>query len=248
MNSPDLYQLRELSRAHGFPLIVDDTLATVINVDLSDVADVLWTSLTKYFSGVGDVTAGSLIVNPHGSFQAELMTVLNQEYEDLLWDEDAIVLECNSRDFAERLPRINRHSEALADFLNTHPRVAAVSYPKYQTAGNYQAFLKPDGGYGGLLSLILKDAPHTAPRFYDALRISKGPNLGTNYSLACPFTILAHYRELDFAESCGVSRHLIRVSVGLEEPDDLIRRFQQALDALGAVGTPLQTGGRANRC
>ena len=50
-----------------------------------------------------------------------------------------------------------------------------------------------------------------------------------NYTLACPFTILAHYNELDFAESCGVSRWLIRVSVGLEPADELIDRFREAL-------------------
>jgi cystathionine gamma-synthase len=49
--------------------------------------------------------------------------------------------------------------------------------------------------------------------------------------LACPYTILAHYRELDFAQSCGVSRFLIRVSIGLEEPSDLIARFERALTA-----------------
>jgi cystathionine gamma-synthase len=104
-----------------------------------------------------------------------------------------------------------------------------VYYPKFQTPGEYRAFRKPAGGYGGLLSLVLKDAPAATPRFFDALRVSKGPNLGTNYTLACPYTILAHYGELEFAESCGVSRHLVRVSVGLEDPDDLRRRFTEAL-------------------
>ena len=52
------------------------------------------------------------------------------------------------------------------------------------------------------------------------------------YSLACLYTILAHYGELDFAKSCGMSRYLIRVSVGLEDADDLIERFQEALTGL----------------
>ena len=60
----------------------------------------------------------------------------------------------------------------------------------------------------------------------------KGPNLGVNFSLCCPFTLLAHYRELDFVERCGVSRHLIRISVGLEEPQDLIDRLDLALRLL----------------
>ena len=72
------------------------------------------------------------------------------------------------------------------------------------------------------------------PAVYDALEVCKGPNLGTNFTLCCPYTILAHYRELDFAEQCGVSRYLLRVSVGLEEAEWLKSRFREALDALAA--------------
>ena len=66
-------------------------------------------------------------------------------------------------------------------------------------------------------------------------RSTKGPNLGTNYTLACPFTILAHYHELEWAESCGVSRHLVRVSAGLEPYDQLQAIFANALDAVSAT-------------
>ena len=75
----------------------------------------------------------------------------------------------------------------------------------------------------------LHDGPRNAARFFDALRVSKGPNLGTSYTLACPFTILAHFNELQFAERCGVSRWLVRVAVGLEPAEELISRFGEAL-------------------
>jgi cystathionine gamma-synthase len=230
--SPNLNRLAESALQHGFPVIVDETLATWWNAELLSVADVLTTSLTKFFSGIGDVTAGSVVLNRTSPFYSQLSSGLKEQYEDLFWGADAVVLEQNSRDFAERMPVINRNAEALADFLNSHPHVAEVYYPKYQTPHEYNAFRKPDGGYGGLLSILLKNAAETAPKFYDALCVSKGPNLGTNYSLVCPFTILAHYNELEFAESCGVSRYLIRISVGLEEPGDLINRFDEALTIL----------------
>jgi cystathionine gamma-synthase len=230
--SPDLNRLADSAREHGFPVIVDETLATWLNAELLSVADALTTSLTKFFSGIGDVTAGSVILNKNSPFFSQLSSALKEQHEDLLWGTDAVVLEQNSRDFAERMPAINRNAEALADFLKTHPQVAEVYYPKYQTPTEYNAFRKLNGGYGGLLSIVLKEASENAPKFYDALRVSKGPNLGTNYSLVCPFTILAHYNELEFAESCGVSRYLIRISVGLEEPDDLIQRFHDTLAIL----------------
>ena len=91
--------------------------------------------------------------------------------------------------------------------------------------------MRENAGYGGLFSLNLKDADRRAPAMFDALRVSKGPSLGTNFTLACPFTLLAHYHELEWAESCGVSRWLIRVSVGLEDPTELAARFDAALAA-----------------
>lgn len=79
-----------------------------------------------------------------------------------------------------------------------------------------------------LVSFTLRDRS-AAPKVFDRLRVSKGPSLGTNYTLACPYTLLAHYTELDWAERCGVRRDLIRISVGLEDPADLITRFAEAL-------------------
>jgi cystathionine gamma-synthase len=68
-----------------------------------------------------------------------------------------------------------------------------------------------------------------APRLYNQLRLNKGPSLGTNFTLACPYLLLAHYPELAWCEGLGMDRHLIRLSVGLEDPDELIRRLEAAL-------------------
>jgi cystathionine gamma-synthase len=227
--SPDLAALGELARQYGFPLIVDETLGTYVNTDVLRVADVAVTSLTKYFTGVGDVLAGAVILNPHSPLAGRLREAFAGDYEDNLWDGDAVLLADYSADFAERVRRINRTAEQVCEFCRTHPAVAAVYYPKYCAPANYEAFRRPGGGYGGLFSILLRNPDRTSPRFYDSLQLCKGPNLGVNFSLCCPFTLLAHYRELDFVERCGVSRHLIRISVGLEEPQDLIDRLERAL-------------------
>jgi cystathionine gamma-synthase len=234
LKSPDLAKLAELARRHEFPLVVDDTIGALINVDVSPVTDIIATSLTKYFSGTGDVMGGCLILNPVLPHYQRLRTVLEELHQDLVFADDAVVLERNSRDYAQRVGRINRTADIVCEALRTHPLVDRVDYPKYRTAENYRAWMRPQGGYGGLFSMQLHEAETRAPQFFDRLTISKGPNLGTNFSLCCPYTILAHYHELDFAESCGISRYLIRASVGLEDPDWLIERFYSALDACGA--------------
>jgi cystathionine gamma-synthase len=227
--SPDLKGLDALARQHDFPLLVDDTLGALINVDVLSAADVVTCSLTKFFSGAGDVVAGSLALNSQRPRSAALREALMAEYEDLLDPDDALVLERNSRDCVERVQRINQTAERLCDVLREHPLVERVDYPKFRDSDSYRAFLRPGGGYGGLFSILLKDAERTAPRFFDALAINKGPNLGTNFSLCCPYTILAHFNELEFVERCGISRYLVRVSVGLEEPEWLVARFKEAL-------------------
>jgi cystathionine gamma-synthase len=227
--SADLKAIDALSKQHDFPVLVDDTLGALVNVDVLPAADIVTCSLTKFFSGAGDVIAGSLVLNPNSPRVGRLREPLAEEYEDLLDPEDAAVLERNSRDCVDRVRRINQTAERLCEVLRTHPLVERIDYPKYRDCENYRAFLRPNGGYGGLFSLLLKNPERAAPRFFDALRIAKGPNLGTNFSLCCPYTILAHYNELEFVERCGISRYLVRVSVGLEEADWLIERFLEAL-------------------
>jgi len=72
--------------------------------------------------------------------------------------------------------------------------------------------------------------PHLK-RFFDALSCDKGPSLGTNFTLACPYTILAHYNELEWAASYGVEKGLVRVSIGLEDREELEIMFLGALEA-----------------
>ena len=172
---------------------------------------------------------GAVVIKPETPIAVQVLEKLRSEFEDNFWPEDADTLEINSRDFTDRMAKINTTAEKLCDYLNAHPLVERLYYPKFVTRGNYDMFKKPGAGYSGVFSLILKNSKKNASKFFDSLMISKGPSLGTTFSLACPYTILAHYHELEFVESCGVSKDLIRISVGLEDPDDLIARFDHAL-------------------
>lgn len=229
LETPDIPALAELAHNADALLIVDDTVATGLNIDVKPWADLIATSLTKNFSGQGDVMGGALIISPELARASELIERATADFEDLLWWEDAQVLDARSRDFSVRMTAINRNAEAFARFLAAHPGVEAVYYPGLEPDPNYVAIARPESGYGGLLSFLPVDSATRSAEIYDRLRINKGPSLGTNYTLCCPYTILAHYGELDWAESCGVSRWLIRVSVGLEDIEDLKQRFAEVL-------------------
>ncbi len=228
---PDLPRLATCCRRHGIPLVVDDTVATSVNADVTPHADLISTSLTKAFSGVGNVMGGALLLNPRSPLAPAFRAGFEQVADTELPAEDALVLATNSRDYVERVRRLNRGAMVVAEYLRQHPAVDQLFFPYWSGRDLYDLCRKPDGGYGFLYSLVLKDPAERTPRFYNALRVSKGPSLGAVFSLACPYTLLAHYHELDAVEACGVSRWLVRVSVGEEEPGELVARFAEAFEA-----------------
>ncbi|HOW80228.1 MAG TPA: PLP-dependent transferase, partial [Verrucomicrobiota bacterium] len=231
LGSADVRRLHPLLRAQRVPLVVDDVVATPANIDLSGCADLIATSLTKFMVGTGNAMGGALICNPRSPLYAELKPIISARHEELLWGEDAVVLAAQTRSFPERMKRHNQNGLWLAERLRRHPAVERVWYPKWEFAEAYEAVRRPEGGWGALITFLPKEGETRSPGIYDRLEFCKGPSLGTVFTLACPFMLLAHYTELEWAESCGVPRSLIRLSVGLEDPEDLWRRLERALTA-----------------
>lgn len=173
---------------------------------------------------------------------------MNNNFDDVYFNEDAIFMERNSRDFKRRVRVIDANSEAVCDFLRSKSLAGGASpssavikevfYPKYILRENYDVcrIKTPDaedgkeGGFGGLFSLTFTSKA-ASEAFFDGLPCYKGPSLGTNFTLACPFTILAHYGELDWAAKYGVEAGLVRISVGMEDRETLLRSFEVALRA-----------------
>ena len=122
LSSVDLECLRELADHFNFVIIIDDTLGGFVNVDLLKFADIIVSSLTKSFSGTGNVMAGSLVLNPNSGYFQDFYNHLEETYEDSFWCEDAVVLESNSLDYQERVLFTNRAAEKIVDSLVDHPK------------------------------------------------------------------------------------------------------------------------------
>lgn len=239
LTCPNLVRLRALADQYDFAVVVDETIGTFANINVLQYADIVVSSLTKIFSGDCNVMGGAAVLNPNSRYYATLKAAAAQEYEDTYWPEDVIFLERNSRDFMTRIDRINTNAEAICQVLLANPRVKTVHYPKHNTdRANYDACKLPGGGYGGLLSVVFHEKVD-AMAFYDSIETAKGPSLGTNFTLTSPYVVLAHYAELEWAASLGVDPSLIRISVGLEETEELLEVFQSALRAAeqGSQGT-----------
>ncbi|KOG98709.1 cystathionine gamma-synthase [Saccharomyces eubayanus] len=234
----DLQELKRLSDLYSFYIVVDETVGGFVNIDVLPFADIVCSSLTKIFSGDSNVIAGSLVLNPRGKIYEFARKFMKTEdgYEDCLWCEDALCLERNSRDFVERTIKVNTNTDVLLTKVLL-PQVGKlfkkIYYPSLtseETKKNYDNVMSTkDGGYGGLFSLTFFNMEE-AKKFFNNLELCKGPSLGTNFTLACPYAIIAHYQELDEIAQYGVEKNLVRVSVGLENSDVLCKVFQQAID------------------
>jgi cystathionine gamma-synthase len=140
LQAPDLGALRELADEYGFLLVADDTIGTFANVDLlsSGAADVICTSLTKLYSGSGNVMAGSCIVgstNPGSAELARLMREVHGGNTGDLYGLDAGCLVNNARDFEDRNRAINETAERLAGWLGERAEVKQVYYPNVRLVG-----------------------------------------------------------------------------------------------------------------
>lgn len=237
LRSADLPRLRKLADKYDFLIVIDETIGNFINVQVLPYADVVVSSLTKVFSGASNVMGGSLVLNPQGRHYSVLKAYMDATHErDAYFDQDAIFLERNSRDFARRCKIIDANADAICTFLYNHKSnspnspIKEVFYPKYITPEHYSRCRLPGGGDGGLFSVTFT-SKKASEAFFDALPVYKGPSLGTNFTLACPFTILAHYTELVWAGEYGVEEGLVRISVGMEETPKLLEAFDVALKA-----------------
>ena len=224
----DIERIHRLASDHGAFTVLDDTLVPPTNARVLPACDMVHTSLTKSFSGVGNVMGGAVILNRASPRYDGLKAHFDRTYQDLLYAGDAIVLRDNSRDFVTRMEIFNRNGRALAAYLAGHPKVPAVHHPSLDATGNFARIRRAGGGEGGLVAFDLKDMGATK-RFYDAYRGPKGPSLGMNETIICPYPLLAHFRDRKFAAANGVRFNLVRSSCGLEPAAEIIAAHDWAL-------------------
>ncbi|KDQ51407.1 hypothetical protein JAAARDRAFT_534542 [Jaapia argillacea MUCL 33604] len=263
LQTPNLPRLRQLADQYGFVVVVDDTVGNWVNLDLMGCGvDVVVTSLSKAFGGRANVMGGSLVLNPAGPHYSRLKKVLEETYVDDYYPPDAVQMEINSRDFVERVKIINENTQVVARLLrgrslsspspSSHPNserfvIKDVFYPEWITRTNYDLIRRPSSSphpnnFGPLLSLTFT-SPLASHTFYDALSCCKGPSLGTNFTLVCPYTILAHYGEREWAAERGVEEGIVRFSVGMEEGGEVLGLVERAVEEAERICWEVGRGG-----
>ena len=162
--------------------------------------------------------------NPTSPFYAGFKEHLAATYEDNFFDNDALVMEINSRGVEERIAVTNRNAEALADMLYAQSDVSGakdtivqeVFYPKYQSRENYDRCRNTaaaeagftDIGYGCLLSVNFTSLG-AAKVFYNSLQCYKGPTMGTMVTLATPFVAFSFQGRMKWAKEHNLEESLV---------------------------------------
>jgi cystathionine beta-lyase/cystathionine gamma-synthase len=225
----DIEKTAMLSHRHGVRLVVDNTFATPINQQpLSLGADLALQSATKYLGGHSDLTAGVV------SGRDQDITELNHWRKSLgqaIAPEIAHKLKRSLVTLPLRVERHNSNAQTLAEFLHQHPAVAQVYYPGLPSSPDHDLAVRQMQGFGGMLSFDIKDSGSAARQFVDKLSLMKlAPSLGGAETLITQPVTSSHYGlPQQLLDEAGISERMIRLSVGLEAVQDLIRDLEQAL-------------------
>lgn len=228
----DIAAVAEIAHACGALLSVDNTFASPLNQKPLDLgADFVVEALTKFINGHGDAQGGAIISN-----DLEIMDRIRYEAQvnvgAVISPFNAWQIFRGSVTYPLRMKRINDTSLQIARWLETRHGVTFVSYPGLESnSGHELAKRQMPGGFGGVISFGVDADDKTTERFCAKLKIvSFAVSLGHDESLVFP---QPSYDERILLYPERFRRGFIRFSVGLEEPDDIMRDIDQALTAVG---------------
>ncbi len=229
----DIRAVAEVAHAHGVPLLVDNTIATAaLQRPMELGADIVLLSITKFLSGNATVLGGA-IVGPEALVEdvrwntIEFTGAIMQPFEAWL-----------TLQFLETLSlRMERHSanaQAVAEFLAQHPKVLHVNFPGLPDHPQHDLARRQMKAPGGLLSFVVPGGMEGAAKVMDSLRlIVHAVTFGTSRTICMhPATITHEHMTPEERAAAGIDDGLIRLSVGLEDPKDLIADLDQALSRL----------------
>jgi cystathionine gamma-synthase len=226
----DLESFADIGRRHRVKTIIDATFATPFNQrPLEFGVDLVLHSATKYLGGHNDLLAGAVL----GS--ADLIDAIRslQAITGAIADPfTAYLLIRGLKTFALRIGRQNASAQALAEFLQSHPRIKAVYYAGLPTHPQHNVARRQMRGFGGVVSFEVAGDLEATSRVVDACRIPQiAPSLGGVESLIEQPALMSFY-ELTTEERLlvGIKDNLIRYSVGIEDSEDLIDDLAAALE------------------
>lgn len=230
----DIEMVTSIAKKYGIPVVVDNTFASpYLQNPLKLGADYVIHSATKYIGGHGDVIAG-IVVGKRKDEMEKIRFSTQKDIGGIISPFDAWLLLRGLKTLHVRMDRHVENAKKVAAFLKDHPYVERVIYPGDDESGQYKIMVKQMKAPGGLISFTLRGGKKDAQQFMNNLKLIK-----TAVSLGDAETLIQHPATMTHAvippesrEAMGISDNMLRLSVGLESPDDLIEDLRLAFQKM----------------
>jgi cystathionine gamma-synthase len=228
----DLERIAELGNKHRVRTVIDSTFATPVNQRPAEWGiDFIVHSATKYLSGHNDILAG-VVTGSRDRIQAlrDARGVLGGVVDP----QNAYLLERGLKTLALRVRQQNQTAQAVAEFLEAHPKIERVWYPGLASHPDHRVAAQQMDGYGGVISFEVRGDLETTGRFIDALEIPYiAPSLGGVESLIEQPALMSYYEKTTEERlALGIKDNLVRFAIGIEDTQDVLHDVEQALTAI----------------
>ncbi|MGE4131235.1 MAG: cystathionine gamma-synthase [Bdellovibrionales bacterium] len=227
----DIGAVVRMAHERGALVAVDNTfMSPYFQRPLELGADLVVHSSTKYIGGHSDVVGG-VVVTKESSI-AEKLAFLSNSMGPIGSPFDAFLSMRSLKTLAIRMREHARNAQHVAEYLNTHPKIERTIYPGLPNHPQHELAKRQMYGFGGMVSLVLKGGMDQARTFLESLRVfSLAESLGGVESLVNHPAIMTHASiPADRRQQLGITDSLIRLSVGIENNEDLIADLKQALE------------------
>ena len=227
----DLAEVAKIAHRHGAKVFVDNTFAAPYNTNPLDLGvDVVIHSLTKYIGGHGDLLGGAVISNDTEFLrQCRLGTLMH--FGAVMAPFTAFLVCRGMKTLGVRMRQHNENALKIARWLEADPRIETVRYPFLESNPQYDIAKKQMRGGGGMISFDVKGGLEAGKKFINSLKLcTLAVSLGDTETLVEQAAAMTHTMiPKEVREAAGITDGMIRMSVGLEDPDDIIADLDQAL-------------------
>jgi cystathionine beta-lyase len=229
MDITDIEEVSKIAKEKGIYTIVDNTFMTpYLQKPITLGADIVIHSATKYLGGHSDIVSGIVVVSSNEL--AERLHFVQNATGGVLAPFDSFLLIRGIKTLAVRMDRHNSNAKLIAEFLQNREEISEVYYPGFESHSGYKIQSNQAKGYGGMISFVLKKG-YDYKKFLENLQIiTFGESLGGVESLVCHPASMTHGSiPYELRQKVGIVDNLIRLSVGIENAEDLIQDLKNAL-------------------
>jgi len=234
----DIASVAALAKACGALTVVDNTfLSPVLQKPFAHGADLVVHSTTKYLNGHSDVVGGAVVAGPGRTALSQRIQSMNNLLGTSQSPHDAFLVLRGLKTLLLRMRAHEAGARVVANFLAAHPAIATVHYPGLPSHPQHQLASRQQAGFGAMLSFELGDArPQRVDHILRTLRwFTLAESLGGVESLVAHPASMTHAAMTPAARlNAGITDGVIRLSVGIEEPEDLVADLEQTLRTLPA--------------